>query len=70
MSGWSPAAEELRTARLSLRGPTEGDTEAISEIHRSPTCAHKPFDALTWSEEAEALHRRWHDQWQRYDYGN
>ncbi|MFF5919935.1 hypothetical protein ACFY8C_16570 [Streptomyces flavochromogenes] len=52
---WSPAAEELRTARLSLLRPTEGDIEAIFEIHRGPrTCE---------------LYRRWNDQWQRYGYG-
>lgn len=70
MSDWSPAAEELRTARLSLRRPTEGDIEAIFEIHRDPrTCGHNPSDALARFEEAEALYRRWNDQWQRYGYG-
>ena len=63
----SLSAEELRTARLSLRRPTEADTDAIFAVHRDPeTCLHNPSDALSRFEEAEALYRRWADQWQRY----
>lgn len=70
MSDFGSAAEELQTARLSLRRPTEGDLDAIFEIHRDPgTCAHNPSDALARFEEAERLYRRWHDQWERCGYG-
>ncbi|MET9844826.1 GNAT family N-acetyltransferase [Streptomyces ossamyceticus] len=63
-------AEKLQTARLSLRRPTETDIDAIFEIHRDPeTCVHNPSDALTRFEEAEALYRRWNDQWDRCGYG-
>ncbi|MGX6739174.1 GNAT family N-acetyltransferase [Streptomyces peucetius] len=30
---------------------------------------HNPTDALARCEEAEELHRRWNDQWQRCGYG-
>ena len=70
MSDWSPAAEELQTARLSLRRPTQGDIEAIFGIHRDPrTCAHNPSDALARLEDAQELYRRWDNQWRQYGYG-
>ncbi|MFJ9743161.1 GNAT family N-acetyltransferase [Streptomyces sp. NPDC101166] len=70
MSDRSPAAMELRTARLSLSRPTAADVDAILAVHRDPeTCTHNPSDALAGFEEAEALYRRWDDQWRRYGYG-
>ncbi|MDQ1007501.1 ribosomal-protein-alanine N-acetyltransferase [Streptomyces sp. V4I23] len=70
MSDQSSAAEELRTARLSLRRPTEADIDAIFEIHNDPgACLHNPSDALARFEEAEELYQRWNDQWQRCGYG-
>lgn len=70
MSDRSPAAVELKTARLLLRRPTAADVDAIFAVHRDPeTCAHNPSDALTRLEEAEALYQRWDDQWQQYGYG-
>ncbi|MGW0701707.1 GNAT family N-acetyltransferase [Streptomyces sp. NPDC002867] len=70
MSDQGSAAEELRTARLSLRRPTEADIDAIFEIHNDPrTCLHNPSDALARFEEAEELYQGWNDQWQRCGYG-
>lgn len=70
MSDLSPADEQLQTARLSLRRPTEADIGAIFAIHRdSETCLHNPSDALTRLDEARELYRRWNDQWQRCGYG-
>ncbi|ASU82053.1 N-acetyltransferase [Nocardiopsis gilva YIM 90087] len=70
MSDRSPAGEQLRTARLSLRRPTEADIDAISAIHRDPeTRLHNPSDALARLDEAGALYRCWHDQWQRCGHG-
>lgn len=70
MSDGSPAAGELRTARLWLRRPAEADIDAIFAIHHDPgTCLHNPSDALSRPDEAEALYRRWNDQWQRCGYG-
>ncbi|MFF4576123.1 GNAT family N-acetyltransferase [Streptomyces sp. NPDC001410] len=62
--------EELQTARLSLRRPVEADIDAIFAVHSDPeTCSHNPSDALARFEEAEALYRRWDDQWRRHGYG-
>ncbi|GHB54382.1 GNAT family acetyltransferase [Streptomyces viridiviolaceus] len=70
MTDRNPAAEELQTARLTLRRPAEGDIDAIFAIHHDPdTCLHNPSDALARLDEAEALYRRWNDQWQRCGYG-
>lgn len=70
VSDRSLAAEELQTARLSLRRPTEADIDAIFAIHSDPeTCLHNPSDALATPHEAEELYRRWNDQWQRCGYG-
>jgi [ribosomal protein S5]-alanine N-acetyltransferase len=70
MSGRDLAAEELQTARLSLRRPAEADIDAIFAIHHDPeTCLHNPSDALPRFEEAEALYRRWDEQWRRCGYG-
>ncbi|MER6948319.1 hypothetical protein ABT294_30255 [Nonomuraea sp. NPDC000554] len=66
MSNRSLAAEELRTARLSLRRPTEADIDAIFEIHSDArTCLHNPSDALAQRDEAVALYQRWNAQWER-----
>ena len=70
MSEWDLAGEELSTARLSLRRPTEADIDAIFAIHSDPaTCLHNPSDALARSEEAEELYQRWNNQWQSCGYG-
>ena len=70
MSDRTPAAEELRTARLSLRRPAEADVGSIFVIHHDPeTCLHNPSDALATFEEAESLYRRWDEQWRRCGYG-
>jgi RimJ/RimL family protein N-acetyltransferase len=70
MSEWSLAGEELSTARLSLRRPTEADIDAIFAIHSDPaTCLHNPSDALARPEEAEELYQRWNNQWQSCGYG-
>ncbi|MZF89835.1 GNAT family N-acetyltransferase [Streptomyces sp. SID5643] len=70
MNDRSPEAVELKTARLLLRRPTTADVDAIFAVHRDPqTCIHNPSDALARPEEAEALYRRWDDQWQRHGYG-
>ncbi|GAA4909308.1 RimJ/RimL family protein N-acetyltransferase [Stackebrandtia albiflava] len=70
MSDRNPAAEALRTARLSLRRPAEADINAIFEIHHDPeTCLHNPSDALARPDEARELYRRWNEQWQRHGYG-
>ncbi|MEU9883993.1 GNAT family N-acetyltransferase [Sphaerisporangium sp. NPDC051011] len=70
MSDRSLTAEELQTARLSLRRPTEADIDAIFAIHRDPeTCLHNPSDALASLNEAEELYQRWNDQWQQCGYG-
>src|ERR1700722_616579 len=70
MSDRSPPAGEPRTARLWLRRPAEADIDAIFAIHHDPgTCRHNPSDALSRPDEAEALYRRWNDQWQRCGYG-
>ncbi|WP_445528784.1 GNAT family N-acetyltransferase [Streptomyces cyslabdanicus] len=70
MSDRSPADEELQTARLSLRRPTEADIDAIFAIHSDPgTCLHNPSDALARPEEAEELYQRWNNQWQSCGYG-
>ncbi|MEV6617378.1 hypothetical protein AB0N31_26690 [Streptomyces sp. NPDC051051] len=51
-----PAAEELLTARLSLRRPEPADVDAILALHSGPrTCAHNPSGALHRYEEAQAL---------------
>jgi len=64
------AAEELQTARLSLRRPADVDVESIFAIHNDPeTCLHNPSDALARFEEAEALYQRWDEQWRLCGYG-
>ncbi|MCG5211779.1 GNAT family N-acetyltransferase [Streptosporangium sp. KLBMP 9127] len=70
MNDRSLAHEELQTVRLSLRRPTEADIDAIFAIHNDPgTCLHNPSDALTERVEAQVLHQRWNDHWQRWGYG-
>jgi ribosomal-protein-alanine N-acetyltransferase len=70
MSDGSRAADELQTARLSLRRPTAADVDAIFEVHSDPrACLHNPSDRLAQREEAEELYRRWEGQWLRYGYG-
>lgn len=64
------AGQQLSTARLSLRRPAAEDIHAIFAIHSHPeTCLHNPSDALTRRTEAEALFRRWDQQWERCGYG-
>ncbi|NBM20786.1 GNAT family N-acetyltransferase [Streptomyces sp. GC420] len=66
----SPAGEELWTARLTLRRPTEADVDAIFAIHSDPgTCLHNPSDTLARPGEAEELYQCWDDQWNKYGYG-
>jgi RimJ/RimL family protein N-acetyltransferase len=70
MSARRLAAEELQTARLSLRRPTEADIDAIFAIHHdAETCLHNPSDSLGRFEEAEELFQRWDEQWRRCGYG-
>lgn len=70
MSDRSPADEELRTARLTLRRPCDTDIDAIFAIHADPvTCLHNPSDALTRPEEAVELQARWDAQWRDCGYG-
>ncbi|MFE9743239.1 GNAT family N-acetyltransferase [Streptomyces sp. NPDC006477] len=70
MNDRNPTADELQTARLSLRRPTEVDIDAIFAIHHDPeTCLHNPSDALARPDEARELYQRWNEQWQRYGYG-
>lgn len=70
MSDRSLADEQLQTARLSLRRPTQADIDAIFTIHSDPrTCLHNPSDALTRHEQAQQLYQRWDDQWQHCGYG-
>ncbi|WAU82817.1 GNAT family N-acetyltransferase [Streptomyces sp. Qhu-G9] len=70
MSDPSLAGEELLTARLSLRRPTEADIDAIFTIHSDPaTCLHNSSDALARPEEAGELYQRWNNQWQSCGYG-
>ena len=70
MSDRASAANELRTARLSLRRPAEADIDSIFAIHHDPeTCLHNPSDALATFEEAESLYQRWDEQWRRCGWG-
>lgn len=62
--------EELRTARLVLRGPEPGDASAILAVHRDPLAyAHNPSDALHSLAEAERLCARWRAHWARHGFG-
>lgn len=70
MSDRSLTDEELQTARLSLRRPTEADIDAIFAIHSDPgTCLHNPSDALARPDEAKELYQRWNNQWHSCGYG-
>lgn len=61
---------ELRTARLSLRRPENGDAAVVLAVHANPlACAHNPADALTTMTEAEELVGRWRDHWRRHGFG-
>lgn len=63
-------AEELLTARLSLRRPVPADVDAIFGVHRDPlACAYNPGDLLTSCAEAEQLYGRWDAHWQRHAFG-
>ncbi len=64
------AAEELVTARLSLRRPTPADVDAIFVIHSDTrACAHNPSDALETRDQAHQLLRRWDEHWHRFGFG-
>jgi [ribosomal protein S5]-alanine N-acetyltransferase len=64
------AAEELVTARLSLRRPAPPDVDSIFAIHSDArACAHNPSDALTTRDEAHQLLRRWDAHWRRFGFG-
>jgi RimJ/RimL family protein N-acetyltransferase len=70
VSGLRPVGEELSTARLVLRRPTEADIDAIFAIHNDPlTCLHNPSDALARLDEAKELYQRWNAVWERRGYG-
>jgi RimJ/RimL family protein N-acetyltransferase len=70
MGDRSLASEDLLTARLSPRRPTQADSEAIFAIHSDPaTHRHTPSDALASFEEAGEFYQRWNNQWQRYGIG-
>jgi [ribosomal protein S5]-alanine N-acetyltransferase len=64
------AAEELGTARLSLRRPTPADIDSIFSIQSDKrACAHNPSDALATRDEAHQLFRRWDEHWRRFGFG-
>lgn len=64
------AAEELVTARLSLRRPTPADVDSIFAINSDRrACAHNPSDALATRREAHQLFRRWDEHWRRFGFG-
>ncbi len=64
------SADELLTARLSLRRPESGDAAAVLAVHANPlACAHNPPDALSTMAEAEDLLARWQDHWRRFGFG-
>lgn len=64
------AADELLTARLSLRRPESGDAAAVLAVHANPlACAHNPADALTTMADAEELLGRWRDHWLAHGFG-
>jgi ribosomal-protein-alanine N-acetyltransferase len=62
--------QEMLTARLSLRRPTQEDVGAIFAIHSDPqVCVHNPSDALVTPAEAAKLFERWNDHWNRFGFG-
>jgi RimJ/RimL family protein N-acetyltransferase len=64
------AAEELVTARLSLRRPTPADIDAIFSIHSEErACAHNPSDMLATRDQARQLFQRWDEHWRRFGFG-
>ncbi|MEU9040422.1 MULTISPECIES: GNAT family N-acetyltransferase [unclassified Kitasatospora] len=61
---------ELTTLRLSLRRPSEADTDAILAVHSDPAaCLHNPSDALATRAEAEELYGRWDALWEHRGFG-
>lgn len=58
-------AADSRTARLTLRRPTEDDAGFVLALLSDPaTTAHNPSDGLRTLAEARALVRRWQEQWE------
>jgi RimJ/RimL family protein N-acetyltransferase len=67
--GTAPA-EDLLTARLSLRRPATADIDAILSVHRDPRAyAHNPSDALATRAEAVGLFERWDEHWHCFGFG-
>jgi RimJ/RimL family protein N-acetyltransferase/SAM-dependent methyltransferase len=63
-------AEELVTARLSLRRPAPTDVDVIFSINSDQrACAHNPSDMLATRDEAHQLFRRWDQHWLRFGFG-
>lgn len=63
-------ADELRTARLSLRRPRTDDVDAILAVHSDPrACAHNPSDALVNQAEAAGLFTYWDEHWRDHGFG-
>jgi len=63
-------AEQLITARLSLRRPVTADVAAILAVHQNRRATeHNPTETLTSRGQAESLFRRWDDHWDRNGFG-
>lgn len=70
MAGAGRTAEEMLTARLSLRRPTPADVDAIFSINADElACAHNPSDMLVSRGEALRLFRRWDEHWRQFGFG-
>jgi RimJ/RimL family protein N-acetyltransferase len=60
----------IRTERLTLRRPEEGDVDAILRIHSDRrACEHNPSDMITVRAEAADRCRSWRAHWERHGYG-
>ncbi|MGN9811707.1 GNAT family N-acetyltransferase [Micromonospora sp. BQ11] len=63
-------ADEVVTARLSLRRPTPADVARIHALHTDRrACAHNPSDLLTDVAGAEDRYRAWDAHWRAYGFG-
>jgi [ribosomal protein S5]-alanine N-acetyltransferase len=70
MSAQVRAAEELVTARLSLRRPAPADIDSIFAINSDERAlTHNPSDGLATRDEACQLLRRWDEHWRRFGFG-